>query len=125
MVIIKKRLVKHLGATCLGPTIEVKKIEYLRHKINRDHKLKISAKFFSILAGKIRLKILYLLQNERELCVCDITDILKANISAVSHQLKILRDFGLVKSRREAQTIFYSLSEKSRRELSNHFKNKL
>ena len=62
--------------------------------------------------GARRLDILYLLTRETELCVCDLADILSTTVSAVSHQLRILREHGLVDPRRHGQTIFYSLTER-------------
>ena len=116
-----KKQIKHLGYCCIGPTITPNKIEKLKNKVNKDEKLNATGKYFAILSGKTRLKILYLLQNEKELCVCDIADILEITVSAVSHQLKILRVSGLVKFRKDAQTIFYYLSKESEKELKNHF----
>jgi DNA-binding transcriptional ArsR family regulator len=62
------------------------------------------------LAGNaVRLKILFLLQQEQRLCVCDMSDILGMNVSAISQHLRKLKDRGLIETEREAQTIFYSL----------------
>jgi len=116
-----KKQVKHLGCRCIGPTIIPEKIKKLKKRLNTEDKLRTAGKYFAILAGETRLKILYLLQNEKELCVCDLADILETTISAVSHQLKILRTSGLVKFRKDAQTIFYSISKESKKELNNHF----
>ncbi len=64
------------------------------------------------LAGNnVRLKILYLLYEEKRLCVCDLSDILGMNISAVSQHLRKLKDRKLIQTEREAQTIFYSLTK--------------
>lgn len=56
------------------------------------------------------LRILYLLSVEPELCVCDPADVLGESISAVSHQLRVLREHHLVKTRRDGKTVFYALS---------------
>ena len=48
---------------------------------------------------------------EAEMCVCDIAQLLEMNQSAISHQLRILKQNGLVKSRREGKAVFYSLSD--------------
>lgn len=64
------------------------------------------------LAGnEVRLKILYLLQEENEMCPCDLSDILGISIPAVSQHLKKLKDGNMIESRRDAQTIFYSLKD--------------
>ncbi len=69
----------------------------------------------SLAANKIRLKILYLLSEEKQLCVCDLSDILEMNTSAISQHLRKLKDRGLVFSKRKGQTIFYGLSDDYRK----------
>ena len=58
----------------------------------------------------MRLKILYLLFEEKRLCVCDLSDILGMNISAISQHLRKMKDRNLLETERDAQTIFYSLT---------------
>ena len=65
---------------------------------------------FKIFGDTTRIKILYSL-FESELCVCAISEILGMEQSAISHQLKVLRDSKLVSFRREGKTIFYSLAD--------------
>jgi DNA-binding transcriptional ArsR family regulator len=64
----------------------------------------------SLVGNSARLKIVYLLFNEKRLCVCDISDILRMNISAISQHLRKMKDRNLLETNREAQTIFYSLT---------------
>lgn len=66
--------------------------------------------FFRIFGDSTRIKILWAL-DKSELCVCDIAALIYMTKSAVSHQLKVLRDARLVKSRREGKVIFYSLAD--------------
>lgn len=62
------------------------------------------------LAGnEVRLKILYLLDQEKELCPCDLSDILGMSIPAVSQHLRKMKDGNIIEFRKEGQTIFYSL----------------
>lgn len=62
------------------------------------------------LAGnEVRLKILFLLDQEYELCPCDLSDILKMTIPAISQHLHKLKDGGIIQSRKSGQTIFYSI----------------
>lgn len=63
----------------------------------------------SLAGNSIRLKILYLLNQEKRLCVCDLSDILEMNVSAISQHLRKLRDRGLIEPSKEAQMIFYSI----------------
>ena len=75
------------------------------------------------LAGStVRLKILFLLYEEKRLCVRDISDVLGMTISAVSQHLRKLKDRNLVETDREAQTIFYSLTKEYEKMLKPFFK---
>jgi|TARA_B110001469_G_C9553381_1_gene274525 DNA-binding transcriptional ArsR family regulator len=64
----------------------------------------------SLVGNSVRLKILYLLFEEKKLCVCDLSDILGMNISAISQHLRKMKDRNLLETERDAQTIFYSLT---------------
>lgn len=68
------------------------------------------ADFFKVFADSTRIKILYALL-QTEMCVCDIANVLNASQSAISHQLRLLKQMKLVKFRRDGKTIFYSLSD--------------
>ena len=68
------------------------------------------AEFFKVFADSTRMKIIYaLLQNE--LCVCDIAKIVGTTQSAISHQLRILKQSKLVKFRKVGKEVFYSLND--------------
>jgi ArsR family transcriptional regulator, lead/cadmium/zinc/bismuth-responsive transcriptional repressor len=68
------------------------------------------SEFFKVFGDDTRLKILKALTLS-EMCVCDITALLSMNQSAVSHQLKLLRQVKLVKYRRDGKTIYYSIDD--------------
>ena len=68
------------------------------------------AELFKIFGDSTRIKILYVL-FESEMCVCDIAQLLGMSQSAISHQLRALKQSKLVKYRREGKTVFYSLSD--------------
>lgn len=68
------------------------------------------AELFKVFGDSTRIRILYLL-TEEELCVQDIADKLNMNQSAISHQLRILKQMSLVKFRRDGKTIYYSLAD--------------
>ncbi len=68
------------------------------------------AELYKIFGDSTRIKILYAL-FEAELCVCDIATLIGATMSAVSHQLRILKQASLVKFRRDGKTVFYSLAD--------------
>ena len=100
--------VKHLGEICIGPSISKKEIRQVRKALKNNTDLD-EIKLHLVLSGKTRFKIVKLLNELKELCVCDLAEILDTTVSAVSHQLKVLRQSGIVKSRRKSQTIYYSL----------------
>lgn len=68
------------------------------------------ADLFKVFGDATRIRILYTLSCQ-ELCVCDIADMLGMTQSAISHQLRVLKEKRLVKFRREGKTIFYSLAD--------------
>ena len=69
-----------------------------------------ATRIFSALADSTRFKILASLANG-ELCVCDLQELCGVSQSAVSHQLRLLRDIDLVRARREGQRAYYRLSD--------------
>lgn len=68
------------------------------------------AELFKIFGDTTRIKILYVL-FEAEMCVCDIAQVLNMSVSAISHQLRILKQARLVKFRKEGKSVFYSLAD--------------
>lgn len=68
------------------------------------------AETFKVLGDPTRIKIINALSNV-ELCVCDISEHLEMSSSAVSHQLRVLRNLNLVKYRKEGRTVYYSLDD--------------
>ncbi len=68
------------------------------------------AELFKVFGDSTRIRILYVL-FEAEVCVCDLAQALNMTQSAISHQLKILKQSKLVKSRREGKSVFYSLAD--------------
>lgn len=68
------------------------------------------AELFKLFGDTTRIRILYVL-FESEMCVCDIAELLHMTQSAISHQLRLLKQFKLVKTRREGKTVYYSLAD--------------
>jgi DNA-binding transcriptional ArsR family regulator len=69
------------------------------------------SRLYSALSDPTRLRILNSLTVTDELCVCDLAVIADLSVSAVSHQLRLLRDRDLVRARRDGRMVFYSLAE--------------
>lgn len=109
--------------SCIRQQADIKQIT--RCKI-RVLELKGSFDYLSngldLAGNNVRLKILFLLYEEKRLCVCDISDILGMTISAVSQHLRKLKDRKLIETEREAQTIFYSLTKEYEIMLKPFFK---
>lgn len=96
---------------------------------NCKDKLKTAQKSFAQLSNildlagnEVRLKIIYLLEEEKELCPCDLADILGMSIPAVSQHLRKLKDGNIVATRKEGQTIYYSLTQENLKILKPFFK---
>lgn len=77
--------------------------------LNEDEAYNLS-EFFKIFGDNTRIRIIQLIAL-KELCVCDIATILGITQSATSHQLKILRQFGVAKPRKEGKMMYYSISD--------------
>lgn len=82
----------------------------IRRELPDDDTLFDLADLFKIFGDTTRVKILYAL-FESELCVCAIAELLNMTQSATSHQLRVLKDAGLLKARRDGKTIYYSLAD--------------
>ena len=83
--------------------------EVKKNMLSEDILIDIS-ELFKVLGDSTRMKIICSLM-EGELCVCDITNITNSTQSAISHQLRILKQAKLVKSRRDGKIIYYSLDD--------------
>lgn len=87
-----------------------KVLEKVEEKMPPEEELQDLADFFKVFGDATRLKILYVLLCS-EMCVYDIANMLGMSQSAISHQLRVLKQMDLVKNRREGKTIFYSLAD--------------
>lgn len=85
-------------------------IQRARSKMPDVEELYDLAELFKVFGDSTRIRILFVLFEE-EMCVCDIAEMLNLTQSAISHQLRMLKQFRLVKSRRDGKTIYYSLAD--------------
>ena len=92
------------------PVINNDLVETMSQRLIDEKSLMNLADFFKLFSDESRLKILYLL-TMNEMCVSDIAATLDMNQSTVSHQLKILRNSRIVKYRRDAKIVYYSLDD--------------
>ena len=85
-------------------------VKKVRDAMPEEEDLYSLADFFKIFSDSTRIRILYVLLCS-ETCVCDIAQLLGLTQSAISHQLRVLKQSKLVKFRREGKTVFYSLAD--------------
>ena len=85
-------------------------VNEVKKKIPEDGLIYDLAEFFKVFADSTRMKIIYALM-ENELCVCDIANIVQTTQSAISHQLRLLKQAKLVKFRKEGKVVYYSLDD--------------
>lgn len=93
-------------------------INRVQAQLPDDEDLYDLAELFKIFGDSTRIRILYVLFEE-EMCVCDIARVLTMTQSAISHQLRLLKQSKLVKNRREGKTVFYSLADEHVRAIIN------
>ena len=85
-------------------------VQKVRGVMPEEERLQNLADFYKVFGEASRIKILYALL-QTEMCVCDLAALLGMTQSAISHQLRVLKQAKLVKNRREGKTIFYSLAD--------------
>lgn len=90
------------------------KVERLQQQVQQIEGL---APLFKVMADETRLKVVYALSQEDELCVCDVATIIGSSSATASHHLRLLRNMGLAKYRREGKMAFYSLQSSHVRHL--------
>ncbi len=93
-------------------------VEKVQKSMPDEEELYDLAELYKVFADSTRIKILYVL-FESEMCVCDIAQLLEMSQSAISHQLRVLKQSKLVKFRRDGKTIFYSLADDHVRTIMN------
>ena len=102
---------------CAIPCFKEKLVARLRQKMATDDELEKAQIMFGALADRVRLKILFALRNDEELCVCDVAHVLQMSVSAASHHLRKLRDLKILKYRNDGKMAYYSLRDRFAAEL--------
>lgn len=85
-------------------------VDQVKDKMPEEELLYDLAELFKVFGDSTRIRILWAL-DEAELCVCDIAVLLNMTQSAISHQLRVLKQADLVKSRKQGKIVFYSLKD--------------
>ena len=91
-------------------TFELSSVDVLDELRDKLPEVQGLSQIFRVLGDETRTKLIYLL-SLRELCVCDLAEILEITVPAVSHHLRLLRAMRLVKHRRDGKNVYYSLDD--------------
>jgi len=93
---------------CQTTVIHQEKVDVVKNKLEKKDfsDLLVLGKCFS---DSSRIKIFYALETYKEMCVCDLAEILDASIATTSHHLRYLKKHGMTKSRKDGQVVYYSL----------------
>ncbi len=104
-------MVNKIKTVCRVHKPNAERITKAKNGMPQDDIIKALADFFDALGNSTRLKILFSLMNG-ELCTCDLTNITNLSVSAISHQLRILKDRRIVTYRKDGKNVFYRLEDK-------------
>ncbi len=96
---------------CRITLVDENKVKFIKKKIPKDELIGRISEMFCSLCDPTRLKIIFALSKD-ELCVCEIAAFVNVSSSAISHQLRLLRNSKLVKYRKEGKMVYYSLDDK-------------
>lgn len=97
--------------TCDQVTIHKDVVQKVSQALSDDLALDDVADLFKVLGDRTRVRLLHALY-ESEMCVCDLAFLLGMTQSAISHQLRVLKQAKLVKNRRDGKVVYYALADK-------------
>lgn len=95
---------------CEITCVDEAKVSHVKDELKKQKPLEV-AKIFKALSDDTRIKIAYALSIEDELCVCDVANIIGATSATTSHHLRLLRNMGLAKYRKQGKLVYYSLDD--------------
>ena len=101
---------------CEVTCVDEDKVKRVKESVSKQNTLSVS-QIFKALSDDTRIKIAYALSEEDELCVCDVANIVGSSTATASHHLRLLRNLGLAKYRKEGKLVFYSLDDEHVRQL--------
>ncbi len=101
---------KEMTPQCACYQLHPDRIERAEKQIPQEREMIALAELYKVFGDSTRVRILYAI-CETELCVCDIAEVLGMSLSAISHQLRILKQAHLVRYRREGKTVYYALAD--------------
>jgi ArsR family transcriptional regulator len=104
-------MIKNSGIEiCSEQAVDQKKVNKVKTLLPSEQEIGQLTELFKVLGDKTRIKIVLALAQE-ELCVCDLAWLIQLSVSAVSHQLRLLRNLKLVKYRKSGKMVYYSLDD--------------
>ncbi|MDU6523002.1 MAG: metalloregulator ArsR/SmtB family transcription factor [Enterococcus sp.] len=94
---------------CQVTIVHKEKVNVIKKKLDQKDfsNLLVLGKCFS---DSSRIKIFYALETYKEMCVCDLAEILTASVDTTSHHLRFLKKHGMAKSRQDGKVVYYSLA---------------
>ncbi|NOX20605.1 MAG: helix-turn-helix transcriptional regulator [Nitrospirae bacterium] len=95
---------------CKVDFFDPKRVSTVKKRLKPERTMQLLAETFKVLGDTTRVKILFAL-SQQELCVCDLAKLFDISKSAVSHQLRLLRNMRLVKYRKDGKMVYYSLDD--------------
>jgi DNA-binding transcriptional ArsR family regulator len=101
---------------CEVTCVDDEKVKRVKESVSKQNTMAVS-QIFKALSDDTRVKIAYALSVEDELCVCDVANIVGSTTATASHHLRLLRNLGLAKFRKEGKLVFYSLDDDHVRQL--------
>jgi DNA-binding transcriptional ArsR family regulator len=95
---------------CEITCVDEEKVKRVKESVSQQNTMAVS-QIFKALSDDTRIKIAYALSVEDELCVCDVANIVGSTTATASHHLRLLRNLGLAKYRKEGKLVFYALDD--------------
>lgn len=95
---------------CEVTCVDSDKVKRVKQTIRQTDTMSV-AQIFKALSDDTRIKIAFALSEEDELCVCDVANIVGSTTATASHHLRLLRNLGLAKYRKEGKLVYYSLDD--------------
>ncbi len=95
---------------CEITCFDEEKVKRVKETVSQNNTMAV-AQIFKALADDTRVKIAFALSEEDELCVCDVANIVGCTTATASHHLRLLRNLGLAKHRKDGKLVFYSLDD--------------
>ncbi|MCG2462676.1 metalloregulator ArsR/SmtB family transcription factor [Flavobacteriaceae bacterium F89] len=112
----------NLEITCTRKEADHKQLSRCRETLQSSFSsFQEISRIFALAGSEVRLKILFLLNMEKELCPCDIADILEMSVPAISQHIRKMKDVGIISMRRDGQTLYYSLVKENTNVLNKAF----